>query len=904
MLSPFLKRGPLLLALAFSFSTLAAATELRVEIGTRSPSDWRPVADAAVRAYASRIAALTDRSRATWERAGLTRGSTFLPMRVVLTRGGRPLPMTFGERGRDPDDIVPTFDTGGDRAFPPSYRSLLERTFVAARPAMNGLFGRPAVPGTVRVRNYDADIQARLAVAGGYFVPNGPDGPEVRIPVYNNPVAASINYVHTLLLAYQGPKPYPFDAYSEGLVRAVTMGVARTPGSLPDNPDADQVEGVLGGLYDVGPVYDWANQPGLGARRFIAPNLLDSPLPPGGSTGGPYLLRYQMAGTAWAKLLAEVPGFAAELNRRYYAAPDLYQSVTELEALGQIALDAVRGSAGSTVEGLPFAPWAARQAILDPAGGGATRAIVQVVPLPPTPGSSDFGVFNIELNAVRVAANGNETLLGGASFPIYWRPDFTRTILTAQDDRIDVAGGYGSVVPNFTADNFNGQPYRMTVDVPFGSRVTRVNLPAGAIASGADPAERTFAGTLIGLPRLAQGEYVIAVTWNGGQQGGIPVTNFAFGARLTDASFLRPGPLTVQVFRRDGGGTVEVISRRVNKTNGPVYVDLTPASAETAYDLALPGRLALLGLPLDPYRPNPVDALRSDPLSLLLGAWNPVSARYDLFPDEGQVRGGRGFWLRAASNGNVSIPGRSVPQTPVSVALEPGWNMVTVPFAATAVRTDVLVTVGAEALTTFADAVGTGRIGSVMFGWTGDPNNPDSGSLVETLEFRPGQAVFVRANRPEGAALVFFPRTGNRPAGRDREPRPRVQWEGLVSLVRGRTTLGSVRIGQSPDSRALSRSALTLDVAPSPSGVRVWSSGPSPLYRDVRPVAPVETFTVVMDSLIPGEWYGLKLRPIAGRRDLAVWTGTRWRRLSDRVGHTFQATARRMTFQIQARGSQ
>ncbi len=119
---------------------------------------------------------------------------------------------------------------------------------------------------------------------------------------------------------------------------------------------------MLESAYDVGTYYDWFNQPGLGGPRFIAPNLLDTPLPAGGNTGGVFLLRYQMAGTAWAKLAAEHPAFIAEFNRQYNQSPAAYQTVESLVTLGQSALDVVAGVPNATSRvarlsiGLPVNP--------------------------------------------------------------------------------------------------------------------------------------------------------------------------------------------------------------------------------------------------------------------------------------------------------------------------------------------------------------------------------------------------------------------------------------------------------------------------------------------------------------------------------------------------------------------
>jgi len=226
------------------------------------------------------------------------------------------------------------------------------------------------------------------------------------------------------------------------------------------------VNAVLDAAYDVSTFYDWWNQPSLAAPRFIAPNLVSTPLPAGGSTGGIFLLRFQMAGTAWNRLLAEVPGFLVQFNARYQLSPASYPNEASLVALGQVALDAAAGRANATVEGKTFAQWFEEQRVLDSDLIPGPKLHVQAFPLDPTPGSSDFGVFAIVANAFQLEPNGNETLFGGRAFPVYWREDGTRFLTSVQDDVLEIAGAYGSVAPNFPATS-GTTPYRTLVDVPF-----------------------------------------------------------------------------------------------------------------------------------------------------------------------------------------------------------------------------------------------------------------------------------------------------------------------------------------------------------------------------------------------------------------------------------------------------
>ena len=163
-------------------------------------------------------------------------------MRVTLT--GLPPTQVLAMGGGSEINLV--FDDSGSRAFPAAYKQLLIDTFTQAKATIVTIFGPPSLGGDVHVRNYDADIGDRDAVAGGYYIhDNGAGEREIRFPVYTAPEAAGVNFVHTLLLAYLGAKDYGFDAFSEGLVRASVMRIVRTAGAMPASMDQEVIESVL-----------------------------------------------------------------------------------------------------------------------------------------------------------------------------------------------------------------------------------------------------------------------------------------------------------------------------------------------------------------------------------------------------------------------------------------------------------------------------------------------------------------------------------------------------------------------------------------------------------------------------------------------------------------------------------
>ncbi|MBX3096841.1 MAG: hypothetical protein KF812_08265 [Fimbriimonadaceae bacterium] len=863
-------------------SSALFAAGLQVEVGTRDRDT-----DAAIEGALKRVGSLA-RESARAQRLNIPERMPLLTNRVVLTRNGQRLP--FDPGGRAPGDLTLQFQSSGSRAFPTAYQTHLQNTFNQAVTVMNAVFGMPKSGINVKVLNYDADIPDRTAVAGGAYVSNAPGGPEIRFPVFSNPTAASIHFIHCLLLAYQADTPVPTDAWNEGLVRAAVMQISRTPNALTGNPDSQQIEAVLDAAYDVSPHYEWWNQPSLGAPNFIAPNLLNGSLPAGGSTGGIFLLRFQMAGTAWATLLAEYPAFLSQFNARYQASPGMYTDEAALIPLGQQVINTIRGSSSATVEGYSFADWVERQGVLDPVGSAGLKLHVQAFPLTPTAGTSDFGVFAIVLNAFRLDAAGNETLLAGRSYPIYWREDWTRFFTTAQDDVIDVAGAYGSVAPNFFANN--GQaPYRVAVDVPFNGSLQRVYLPAGATGTGADPTSRDIFGTLRGVDEVS-GTYSLSIT---GTRLAAPITlnvqRFAFGAVIADPNFQQPQQLTIQVLRNG----VVLFTRTINKGQGPVALDLAPPQSDADITWTLPAGLSLAGPGGSPWRSNADEVLGLTSGNLLLARWNSIAGKYDLYPDEGGFQGLLGYYLNVPSATSRTFAVRREIGVPVSLPLRPGWNMVVNPFDETVPFNRITATTGTEAVATYNEARGS-ILGTTMFALSRDNTNINVGTLTAISSVAARQAFFVRCDRPEGGALILTPNAQAR--GRSSVSRlPRPDWEMQVNVTAAGRPTASASFGQS---RIATRGADRLfdsDLPPSAGGLQISVNN---LYRDISGPGRSESFTVRLTGLVPGQqttlFIGRKERPTA----LVVVDRTTGRRMFWRRGGTYRfvPTSTTQTFDI------
>lgn len=865
-----INRGTALLAGA-ALSICVQAGQLKLEVGTmKSSSSIDSALDTRLRLFGNNAAALTKGVRT--KRGDKVQFS--LPVTVFLTKNGVPLPVTRGKSANSKlnspkagETLTLSFDSAGSRSFPAAYRTHLENTFTAAKAAMDAFFGSPKANGTIKVLNYDADIQDRTAVAGGAFVPNAVGGPEIRFPVYNSSVAASLNFIHTLLLAYRLDSTTPYDAWNEGLVRAAVISIARTPGTIPGSPTSDEIEAAIGSLYDAGSVYDWCNQPGLGTKTFIAPNLLNTALPVGDSSGGPYLLRYQMAGTAFSKILIEHPGFAAEFNRRLYAAPAAFQTQSDLALQAQTALNTVAGVADATVEGQSFATWSNRQSILDGDSWAGVRSVIQAFAIAPDAGTADFGVFGIISHATRLLTNGDEILLSGRTYPVYWRPDNLRFFTTLQDDIVDLAGGYGSVAPNFPSTTFDGQIYRVMVDVPFFSTNSRVSLPAGAVATGANTSFKPLYGTLVGFPRPTAGQtWSVQVSYGSATQNTL-VQNQAFSFNFNDSNFDRAQSITVRVIRTVGGVPTTLLTRKVSKPKGDLGLELTADSSWINQSVTLANRLNFMGLAARPLRPSIEQVLGSSAANTLVAQWDSRQGRFLLSPDAGSFAQGIGVFARPGGAVTRSHPARLDQNEVQTVSLQPGWNSVSAPNLANVLNTTVQAAAGAEALSTYTEALGT-ILGTTLFSFVPDPVNPDLGTFQATTTFSTGQATWVRCLRTEGGILVFPAPAATLAVNRSPSawgaqpaPTPGPLWELGLDFYGERGCYSWVQLGADSKATANFDAKLDSELPPSPGGFQAMTLNKTPHFRDIRG-ASGSTWQVRLTGLTPGQFYELRVRNI------------------------------------------
>lgn len=844
----------LLTCLAATIASAQAQTGLWLDLsGSRAPSGVEM--DKAVRDFARKTTRLTAETRKALVKAGRydQRIPFSLPTTLHLSRNGREL----GRNGNAPGNISLVFDASGTRAFPQTYRDLLQDIFNTAKPTLDIVFGIASEAGPVLVKNYDADIGDRDAVAGGYFVPNnGSGGREIRFPVYVSPEATAVNFIHTLLLAYLGSSNYAFDGFQEGIVRAAAMKVVRTSGALPATLDPGLMEAALQNTYDVGSFYDWYNQRALGGPLFIAPNLRDLPLPSGGSLGGIYLLRYQMAGSAWQKLLAENPGFLKEFNRRFYLNPAIRNDVTALAGIGQLALNTVTGVANSKIEGLTFAAWVRRQFILESKVTLGPKLLVQPIPITTGLGGTDFGVFDVSATYFETQPGGNEALLSGTSFPIFWDQAFNRIFPSSQEDRMDIAGAYGSVTPNIPDLN-SGQPYRCTIDIPVADRIARAYVPVGSIATTANPTENNFYGTVVGS-NLTGGTLTVRTFIGSTNLGTVPVRNFAFGTTYAQTAYAGYARLRVEILK---GGNV-IATRFVNKGPGPLALDLRTGESNVTVPI-LKG-IQMIGVPSYPYISSAAELLNLPENQVLAARYDSTRADYALYPEFGSIEQGGGYFLRSNVARTLTVEGRNL-VAPIAVALKPGWNMISNPLNETTTTNRIQVVRTAEFPKTYAEAAGV-DIDSTFFAFTRGPVDavtgaPETGNYVAGTQFEPGKAYYVRCLAPEGATMLFFPSGNILAPGQIKAP---TGWRVAATVTDNRST---VPVGFGRSNTAISVVDREDSLLPPRLVGGLYATmevGNVDLYRDLKNTSGKESFTLRAEGLKPGTYYTINLKAERG----------------------------------------
>ncbi len=756
-------------------------------------------------------------------------------------------------------------------------RTYLQEVYTKAQPFLDTLFGAPSVGGDVAVKNADGvvpPIGNREDQMGGYYVPNAPGTPEIHFPPYqleDRREVAAINFIHCLLLAYIGPNQYGYDAFNAGLARAVTQRIARTPAAMISGLDSELIESVLIQTYDIEAFYDWYNQRALGGEKFIAPNLRYVPLPDAGSVGGLFKMRFKMSAAAWIKVLSEHPGFVAAYNTGFYAQPSIANDVNALIALGQTTLNALRPS-DPTIEGRSFADWFKRQYALETKTTLGPKLLVEPTPVLGGLSGSDFGPFYLVAHWFETMAGGNETLLSGTSYPIIWEGNatFNRTFPTTADaERMNIAAGYGAVVPNIR-DLYGGSPYRAAVEVPIQDQIERVYLPIGSIATPSQSTPRDFYGTVAGANLLVGDTLRLQVTINGSAIPDVPVNRNAFGILINTPTYLGNARLVVNVVRNRSGSDTTLLSRKVNKGPGSLALDLRMDDEATfAPAGGLPKGISFFGFPIDPFASLNSQVLSLAPSQTLAARYNSFRGRYELFPEVEPFKVGHGYFVRLdVAQPSFSVGGRIHRNIEASVALKPGWNMVSAPIAEAVTTGRVRVTRTTLFPTSWNEAVGT-DIGLNFFQFVPGPADsatgvPETGTFVEASQFELGKAYFVQVLAPEGVTLSFQPAviSGGLAPTFMATATP-TGWR-LGIQMKLNNQAAKVVIGQSATATRSFDPKEDSGMPPGIGGFQVIVEDYEQLYKDIRGMQAGETYTLRLQGLSPNKLHRFEFTKLLG----------------------------------------
>jgi hypothetical protein len=612
-----------------------------------------------------------------------------------------------------------------------------------------------------------------------------------------------------------------------------------------------------------------------------------------------------MGGTAWQKVLAEYPAFTKTFNEAFYLNPSISGDIPALIALAQSVIDNLAGQSNATVEGRSFAEWFRRQFILETNDTLGLKLLVQPIPLPPEPGTSDFGVFLVQATYFETRPGGDEILLSGVSFPIFWSFFFDRIFPSSQEDRMDIGGAYGSVAPNLP-NLHAGQPYRCAVDIPVQDRIARCYLPSGAVATGSNPNPRDFYGTVIGVPGGTGVTIRIRLTVGLTVIDDIPVTNGAFGALIGSSEFLGYQRLRVEVIRREFGLDTVVIDRRVNKGPGPIGLDMRLGDGDATFSPAggLPKGLSTLGFAVDPYSSLAGQTLGINEGEVLAARWNGSRARYDIYPDTGALVHGNGYFVRMENaQPGYSIVGRTSPGVPIGVALRPGWNLVACPLGTTTPVIQVRVVHSTNFPKDWSEAVGI-EIGTEFFEFTpGVPDAatgaPETGTMTAATSFVPGKAYFVRVLVAEGVTLLFSPTSGTQSFSALAPPH-RYSWLVQLTLQDGKYQ-AVAEAGQTYFGRRGWDPAMDSGLPPSMVGLQLVIEHFEPLYRDIRQWNAADTYMLKAVGLVPGRMYSLRFDYLYGMPLMArLKDGLTFVNVRRNYVYTFRATSttRTITYRV------
>jgi hypothetical protein len=218
-----------------------------------------------------------------------------------------------------------------DYPWTPDELAILQTWIADFYPNIQKLMGPPAESYTVNIRqNPDLGEAALFFYTGG--------AGEIVLPRLGEPHLPA----HEMIHAFRGRRNMQNAAFEEGMTRAIEVALFNL---LPQYEYYNRHHS-----YGIDIYYEANNQPGLGAKNgnfftgFI--NTFE---------------RYQQAGYAWWKCIAEDPRFMVKFHRAYYAQAARNPSITANTDI----LKSIARNIKPLVEGLLFNKWWAKQYIFN-----------------------------------------------------------------------------------------------------------------------------------------------------------------------------------------------------------------------------------------------------------------------------------------------------------------------------------------------------------------------------------------------------------------------------------------------------------------------------------------------------------------------------------------------------------
>jgi len=327
----------------------------------------------------------------------------------------------------------------------PDELDVLNNAIADFYPVIKSLYGEPAFTITVNLRK-----DPSILFPGEY-------SPKAKEIVLRDATQLDV-LCHEMIHAFRDRNMILINSYEEGMTRAVQVEVFNR---LPDYTFWNENHRYI---YDV--YYEGLNRRIIGSQSgnfdYASPFLL---------------LRYNLAGYAWAKVLLENPDFFAEFNRRLYARAMIEPAVlSDIPTLREMAR-----SLQPVVEGKPFLNWYERQGIFDPAPEDGYFLYQNI---------SNFNVYYFFRDK-----SGHEKMIPGA--PIAWDIfDFeNRPLLSGNGVTTDL--GWVSIAPVFP-DGYRGRiKIVASAETPDGVLTNTAFAPVGDNAGIFGILEDFNSGTVI-----------------------------------------------------------------------------------------------------------------------------------------------------------------------------------------------------------------------------------------------------------------------------------------------------------------------------------------------------------------------------------------------------------------------